>query len=63
MLTIRARYSGTCAGCGVGFGKGATVLYMAAYRGRGWTYCLPCGGQVARDLAADDFDLANNRSM
>jgi hypothetical protein len=26
-------------------------------------YCEPCGGQWSRDIAADDFDLANNRSL
>ena len=24
---------------------------------------VSCGGQWSRDIAADDFDLANNRSM
>ena len=63
MRRLEARYAGQCAGCGGAFGRGATVHYQPALRGRGKCYCQQCGGQWSRDIAADDFDLANNRSM
>ena len=63
MRRLAARYAGVCVGCGSSFGRGAEVWYVPAVRGRGVCYCAGCGGQYARDIAADDFDLANNRSM
>lgn len=58
MRSITAKYPGACWNCGAHFRKGDTIGWQGRY-----PYCGECLAQHRRDLAADDFDLADNRCM
>jgi hypothetical protein len=56
---MTARYASTCNTCRAPIAKGATI----AYSHRNHAEHEECHATRARDLAADDFDLANNGCM
>lgn len=59
---LKAHYGGKCFKCGRGIKKGEDIFYYPSTKAVLCSY-EPCGQQASKDLAADDFDQDNNRSL
>lgn len=59
-LWISAKFASECPQCHVAILKGNRILYFPSHR---HAICESCGRQYERDLAADNFDAANNEVL